>query len=392
MRSTNDIAEEGERNGNDGAIIRNVVDDGGQGVWVEADDVFVFFDDRQAKSATQNFGDFSKDDARLRYSRSLSTSATYESRIDALWDGAAPKLHGVRVLDRSDVLDLLGFGNQPVFLQESKVAKGKAEHNLTAEHWKKVPQWLENPAMVLDSDTVTGRLVFLAPEQLNGAPIVMVVEPAADKGGLTVNLLVNAYDKDSGRMPLRRWINEGLLRYYDKRTSPAILARSGLQLPGMAQARGRSWKILRDADLVKYRQQRPAIMSRSDGSGMALRDLQAVADRVSRGFKNLPKVHVLESPEALSEKDPAQKALRDFIREAGAWEDVEGATHEGEIYLFASGLTDEARAEHVLATHEVTHYGAARRGRQGAGCSTATRLDEQPECAQGGRCAQGAQQ
>lgn len=99
------------------------------------------------------------------------------------------------------------------------------------------------------------------------------------------------------------------------------------------------------------------MFSRGNGAGMALRDLQAVVDRVSNGLKNLPKVHVLESPAALSTKDPVQKALRDFIRKAGAWEDAEGATHEGEIYLFASGLADEARAEHVLAVHEVTHYG-----------------------------------
>lgn len=95
----------------------------------------------------------------------------------------------------------------------------------------------------------------------------------------------------------------------------------------------------------------------SSATGMAVRDLSAVVARVSKHLKNLPRVHVLESPAGLSTKDPAQMALRDFIRRAGAWEDVEGATHEGEIYLFASGLADEARAEHVLAVHEVTHYG-----------------------------------
>jgi N12 class adenine-specific DNA methylase/predicted ABC-type ATPase len=99
------------------------------------------------------------------------------------------------------------------------------------------------------------------------------------------------------------------------------------------------------------------LFSRGSGVGMAVRDLSAVATRVSKHLKNLPKVHVLESPAGLSTKDPAQKALRDFILKAGAWDDVEGATHEGEIFLFASGLADEARAEHVLAVHEVTHYG-----------------------------------
>ena len=99
------------------------------------------------------------------------------------------------------------------------------------------------------------------------------------------------------------------------------------------------------------------LFSRGNGAGMAVRDLQATVDRVARGFTNLPKVHVFASPADLSTTDPDQSALRAFIQKAGAWEDVEGATHQGEIYMFASGLADEARAEHVLATHEVTHYG-----------------------------------
>ncbi|MBK7814504.1 MAG: hypothetical protein IPJ52_09455 [Rhodocyclaceae bacterium] len=82
-----------------------------------------------------------------------------------------------------------------------------------------------------------------------------------------------------------------------------------------------------------------------------------MVDRIAKGFKNLPRVHVLSSPADLSTQDPSQKALRDFIKKSGAWGDVEGATHDGEIYLFASGMADEARAEHVLATHEITHYG-----------------------------------
>lgn len=56
--TTNSVAEAAKRYGSDGAIIRQVVDDGGQGGYVEADDVFVIFDAKQAKSATQNTGEF----------------------------------------------------------------------------------------------------------------------------------------------------------------------------------------------------------------------------------------------------------------------------------------------------------------------------------------------
>ena len=100
-------------------------------------------------------------------------------------------------------------------------------------------------------------------------------------------------------------------------------------------------------------------MSRKGGAakGISLRDLNAMVDRVRKSMDNLPTVHVLTSPMALDLNNPSQARLREFIEQAGAMDDAEGATHEGEIYLFASGLEDEARAEHVLAIHETTHYG-----------------------------------
>jgi hypothetical protein len=108
---------------------------------------------------------------------------------------------------------------------------------------------------------------------------------------------------------------------------------------------------------VKRPGEAPALSRAATPTGIALRDLKAVTARVKQSMSNLPTVHVLSSPEQLDRADASQAALYDFIEQAGAMNDVEGATHDGEIYLFASGLADEARAEHVLATHEVTHYG-----------------------------------
>lgn len=109
--------------------------------------------------------------------------------------------------------------------------------------------------------------------------------------------------------------------------------------------------------------------SRGQGSGMAFRDLQAVVDRVSKGFNNLPKIHVLDSPRDLSDRRDNERTLKEQIEQAGAMDDVEGAHHNGEIYLFASGIASEERAEHVLATHEITHYGL--RGTMGKGLDSA---------------------
>ena len=68
--TTNDVAEEAKRYGNDGAIIRQVLDDGGKSAYVEIDDVYVFFDSKQAKSATQHVGpNYGTEDLRFSTTR-----------------------------------------------------------------------------------------------------------------------------------------------------------------------------------------------------------------------------------------------------------------------------------------------------------------------------------
>lgn len=58
------------------------------------------------------------------FSVSQSTRQAFDARIDALFAGGKANLHGVRVLDRSDVLDMLGMGDGPVLLAEGKVKAG----------------------------------------------------------------------------------------------------------------------------------------------------------------------------------------------------------------------------------------------------------------------------
>jgi N12 class adenine-specific DNA methylase len=95
----------------------------------------------------------------------------------------------------------------------------------------------------------------------------------------------------------------------------------------------------------------PMVLSRGTGGGMDVNVLQAIAQRIKSTMPNMPTVRVLRSPA------DAPKALREYIERQGAWNDVDGAMHKGELYLFASGLPDAMRAEHVLAEHEAAHFG-----------------------------------
>lgn len=116
------------------------------------------------------------------------------------------------------MLTLLGYGRKPVRLIESKVVSGRYNHKLSINDWKKIPEWLENPALVFDSETVDGRLVFIAPESKNNDLIKIIVDPN-EEGYIDAHLLINAYDAETKRTPVQRWLKEGFLRYADKQKS-----------------------------------------------------------------------------------------------------------------------------------------------------------------------------
>lgn len=189
------------------------------------------------------------------YSRRQATRDEYERRIDELFKTGKPNARGVRVLDRSDVLGMLDGNEGPLNIVEKKALNSTINHALTPADWKKVPEWVDNPVGVFASETVPGRLVAIAPELKDGFPIRMVLEPHAD--ATEVNLLVNAYDKRS-RSPMERWIQDGLLRYVDKKEARRWLRRSGLRLPGLLNPpKGQNERVLTASDLFKYRDAHP---------------------------------------------------------------------------------------------------------------------------------------
>jgi hypothetical protein len=156
------------------------------------------------------------------------------------------------------MLDMMGYGENPLILKESKVIEGQSEHprgknthpNMTAEIWKKLPDWIENPAAVFVSKTVSTRFVFVAPEIINGTFVSIVIEPNVKEGNFDVNLLFNAYDgKDISN--LQSWAKEGLTRYVNNELIQQILGTSRLQLPRVNQGAG-SIKILTENNLKGY--------------------------------------------------------------------------------------------------------------------------------------------
>lgn len=290
------------------------------------------------------------------FSRTPATKAAYEARIDALYAGGKPLPHGVRVLDRSDMLGLLGMGSGPVHLVESKVEKGRFNHGLSAADWKKVPGWLDDPAMVFDSETQPGRLVFIAPEMVNGSPVRMIVDPRPDGQG--VNLLVNAYDAD--RNPFQRWERDGLMRYFDQQKAPSVTGSFQPRLTGLPGDRGRN-KILTEKHLGGYRRANTpaAFMGQSappaDSNARNVATLLLV-DGLKAKWTRAPEIIVARN----MQDTQIPQAVRDYdatLKSQGASGEARGFIYKGKVYLLSDQLKGPQQIAEVLFHEVLGHYG-----------------------------------
>jgi len=224
-----------------------------------------------ARGWVERAGDQDMAEAAPAFRRTDATKDVFESRIDALFRGDQAAM-GTRVLDRSDVLGLLGFPDVPLMLNERHLLDGLTNHpEMTAQVWKKVPQWLENPAMVYSDPRESGRLVFIAPESLAGYPIMLVIEPNPTPGARgradPFQLLVTAYAKTGGGLPAPGYLaSSGNLLYADTKNAPEAWRRAGVQFPGQATLQQGRRKILTEKQLGGYRRAQAQAEKPADGA------------------------------------------------------------------------------------------------------------------------------
>ena len=287
----------------------------------------------------------------MSFSRSESTRVQYEQRIDELFAGAKANLHGAIVLDRSDLLDMLGYGDMPVQLDEAKVLLNQKNHpEMTADAWKRVPEWLDNPAAVLKSRTHDKRLVFVPEEMMNGAPVYVIVEP--DTKGLRVHALVNAYTKDGNpaqaMRDIERDLRNGHVDYVNKEKARELLGRSGLQLPRLPSLNTSRNKILTEKNLQGYLKNNPALsVSHSgntfDGTSERLAQLRQQVQQAV-GAANMRHIDIVSRAD-LARPDNAEK-----LRGAEGFYDP--TTRR--VTLIAEALPN-ARTAQFVAWHELGH-------------------------------------
>lgn len=166
------------------------------------------------------------------FQQSPETGKAYENRIDALFRDrslARRSGQGVRMLDSSDLLDLLGFGGYEVQLDEQHIAhSGFDKHpEITQQDYKDLPKWLDDPVAVLPDENHKGKLVFITDQVRNGMQVIISVAPLTnnDSSGVMAkkHIAVTVYGMEKDNL-------KGLLKnnevVYLKEDAPDTLFQS----------------------------------------------------------------------------------------------------------------------------------------------------------------------
>ena len=282
--TTNSLAEMAQHSGkNDGVLIARVRDRGRGAVQAKHATVFAAFDPAQIKSATGNGGAFNPADANIYHStapetgdqtpdaRQQQTLRLASNRIlniaRAIWDGA--KNIGGEPIDfgtTPPVYQALGADALPLRIVDTRKLfsllrpkseqgqRGDNTHELTPELLAQIPQALQKPVMVFDTEKGGGFVAVTELTDSDGAPVVAAIHLNHKMRYYMVNKVASIYGKNNAGHAFAKWTKEGRLRYVDT-TSPPLLTSNGVQYTHEKSARDYGYTVLTDADVVKLQQQ-----------------------------------------------------------------------------------------------------------------------------------------
>ena len=150
------------------------------------------------------------------------------------WDKKSDKI-SFSVGSTSSVLRKLGVDNKKITWDSSKIIKIKNKHpEMTDSIIKQVPNILENPIIVMESNTVSGRLVLFGDvyDSKNNPVLVALELNPTEKGGKSLNIIkiASTYGKD---VDLQGFINKSKILYVEpnKERTHNWLSVNRLKLP-----------------------------------------------------------------------------------------------------------------------------------------------------------------
>ena len=229
LRAKTSITQALRDNGYDGVILEN-----DKGSWGRSTDAYIALDANQVKNTTNKTPTADPD---IRYS----VRENLPNEIDSWAKDGMPE--GVRFTlgSTGPVLQGLGAIESDIYMEGDKIQKILQDHpEMTLAEIKKVPQILEDPAMVLKSKTRTNSLVVLGTYRAqNGRPILAAMDLLPRGKGFVVDgmqKVTSAYTKTESQTATAEQVGRKFLMgsdvlFADKKRTAAVLRPMGILAP-----------------------------------------------------------------------------------------------------------------------------------------------------------------
>ncbi len=151
------------------------------------------------------------------------------------------------------VLNALGAKSLPVFMNQDVIVKITGEkHNIALDDIKKIPEAISDPIMIFDSETVNNAFVILTElTDKAGDDIIVALHLNKKLDRININKIASIYGKYNAERFVEKQIENGNIRYFDKKKSQQWSTSKGLQLPKLVQSTTDNNSILEKADIVK---------------------------------------------------------------------------------------------------------------------------------------------
>jgi hypothetical protein len=112
-----------------------------------------------------------------------------------------------------------GVPDRPLRTSAAILAKAHFDHGVTLSALRQLPDLLDSPFMVFDSDTVPGSFVVVTDKVIRERPLIVAISPDAARGGDAFNFVPSLYPKDR-LQAIQGWMDKGLLKWRDESKSP----------------------------------------------------------------------------------------------------------------------------------------------------------------------------
>ena len=244
---------------------------------------YIIFHPNQIKSATGNGGAFDPADANIYHSTAPETGdQTPDARQQRTLRLASNRILNIARAIQSGGKYISGepidFGTTPPVYQalgaealplkilnprklfsllrpkSEQGQRGDNTHELTPELLAQVPQALQEPTLVFDSEQPGALVAVTSLQDSKGNPVVAAIHLSREAGFIRINKIASIYGKDNAGSVFNRWQREGKLRYVDTK-NPSLLTSDGVQFSQEKSAKEPRHTVLTEADVVKLQQQ-----------------------------------------------------------------------------------------------------------------------------------------